>query len=306
MSAEQVVGRFAPSPTGPLHFGSLVAAVGSYCLARQAGGLWLLRMEDLDTPRVVPGAADDILFTLDQLGLHWDGEIVWQHQRYDAYLAAVEALRDKGLVFDCACSRKEILLSAPHPGEEGPVYPGTCRAGLPAGRKPRALRVIVPDRQVCFTDGVFGPLQQVLSEAVGDFVLHRADGMFAYQLAVVVDDTSSGVNQVVRGADLLTSTPRQIYLYACLGHPVPEYIHLPLVTDRSGEKISKRHGVINLEPGGDATGLLVRALAFLGQEVPDELCRAPVGELLSWASRELDRTRIPANNQGLVADDMSV
>ena len=177
---------------------------------------------------------------------------------------------------------------------------------MPAGRKPRALRVIVPNRQVCFTDGVFGPLQQVLSEAVGDFVLHRADGMFAYQLAVVVDDAASGVNQVVRGADLLMSTPRQIYLHACLGHPVPEYIHLPLVTDRSGEKISKRHGVIRLEPGGDAAGLLVRALAFLGQEVPKEMRRAPVGELLNWACRALDRTRIPANSQGLIADDLSV
>jgi len=303
MSVEQVVGRFAPSPTGPLHFGSLVAAVGSYCLARQAGGRWLLRMEDLDTPRVVPGAADEILFALEGLGLHWDGEIIWQSRRGEAYQAAVEMLRDKGLIFDCACSRKEILASAPHPGEEGPVYPGTCRPGLAAARKPRALRIIVPDKQVCFTDGVFGPMQQVLSEAVGDFVLHRADGMFAYQLAVVVDDAASGVNQVVRGADLLSSTPRQIFLHACLGNPVPEYIHLPLLTDRQGKKISKRHGAIGLAPAVNPSALIVRVLRLLGQAVPEKIEKSPPKEVLEWAWRNIDRKRIPAGHQGLVLND---
>ena len=306
MTAEQVVGRFAPSPTGPLHFGSLVAAVGSYCLARQAGGRWLLRMEDLDAPRIVPGAADEILFTLDRLGLHWDGEIVWQSRRVEAYRAAVETLRDQGQVFDCACSRKEILLSAPHPGEEGPVYPGTCRPGLAAGRKPRALRIIVPDRQICFTDGVFGPMQQVLTEAVGDFVLRRADGMYAYQLAVVVDDAASGINQVVRGADLLLSTPRQIFLHTCLSHPVPEYIHLPLLTDRHGEKISKRHGVVRFDPMVNPSALIVRALGLLGQIVPEEIGNSAPAEILAWACRNLDRRRLPVNPQGLVCDDFPV
>ena len=306
MTAEQVVGRFAPSPTGPLHFGSLVAAVGSYCLARQAGGRWLLRMEDLDATRIVPGAADEILFTLDRLGLHWDGEIVWQSRRVEAYRAAVETLRDQGQVFDCACSRKEILLSAPHPGEEGPVYPGTCRPGLAAGRKPRALRIIVPDRQICFTDGVFGPMQQVLTEAVGDFVLRRADGMYAYQLAVVVDDAASGINQVVRGADLLLSTPRQIFLHTCLSHPVPEYIHLPLLTDRHGEKISKRHGVVRFDPMVNPSDLIVRALGLLGQIVPEEIGNSAPAEILAWACRNLDRRRIPVSPQGLVCDDLPV
>ena len=306
MSVEQVVGRFAPSPTGPLHFGSLVAAVGSYCLAKQAGGRWLLRMEDLDTPRVVPGAADEILHTLEGLGLHWDGEIIWQSRRGEAYRAAVEALRDRGLLFDCTCSRKEILLSAPHPGEEGPVYPGTCRSGLPIGRKPRALRIIVPDRQVCFTDGVFGPVQQVLTEAVGDFVLRRADGMFAYQLAVVVDDAASGVNQVVRGADLLSSTPRQIFLHACLGTPIPDYIHLPLLTDRQGKKISKRHGVGGFKPGIDSSALIVRALRLLGQVVPEAFDQSPPDEILEWACMNIDRKRIPAVHQGLMLDDFAV
>lgn len=303
MTGAPLVGRFAPSPTGPLHFGSLVAAVGSYCLARQAGGLWLLRMEDLDTPRVVPGAADDILVALEKFGLHWDGDIVWQSRRTDAYVAAIDALREKGLVFDCACSRKEILASAPHPGEEGPVYPGTCRSGIPAGRKPRALRIVVPEEQVCFSDGVFGPTQQMLSEAVGDFVLRRADGLFAYQLAVVVDDADRGVNQVVRGADLLSSTPRQIFLHACLGSPVPEYVHLPLVIDRNGDKISKRHGEVRVDREHVLSPILARVLRFLGQSVPAELQGGVVTELLEWAVKNFDQKKIPVATGGLVEED---
>ncbi len=303
MTEAPLVGRFAPSPTGPLHFGSLVAAVGSYCLARQAGGLWLLRMEDLDTPRVVSGAADDILVALEKFGLHWDGDIVWQSRRTDAYLTAIDALREKGLVFDCACSRKEILASAPHPGEEGPVYPGTCRSGIPAGRKPRALRIVVPEEQVCFSDGVFGPTQQMLSEAVGDFVLRRADGLFAYQLAVVVDDAASGVNQVVRGADLLSSTPRQIFLHACLGSPVPEYVHLPLVIDRNGDKISKRHGEVRVDREHVLSPILARVLRFLGQSVPAELQGGVVTELLEWAVKNFDQKKIPVATGGLVEED---
>jgi glutamyl-Q tRNA(Asp) synthetase len=297
-----VIGRFAPSPTGPLHFGSLIAAVGSYCLARQAGGRWLLRMEDLDTPRVVPGAADAILRTLEVLGLHWDGEIVWQSQRTAAYQAALEQLRGRGLVFECACSRKEVLASAPHPGEDGPIYPGTCRKGLVSGHKPRAMRIRVPDEQVCFIDGVYGPLQQVLGRAVGDFVLHRADGFFAYQLAVVVDDADSGVSQVVRGADLLSSTPRQIFLHAVLDNPIPRYVHLPLATDASGEKISKRHGDIDALAGTAGTSPLAAALNFLGQSLPAALCTGPPQELLNWAVAHFDLAKVPAARNGLAVD----
>lgn len=303
MSHDRIVGRFAPSPTGPLHFGSLVAAVGSYCLARRHGGKWLLRMEDLDPPRVVPGAADQILRALDNLALHWDGEIVWQSRRTEAYVEAIEKLRQRGLVFDCACSRKEICLSAPHPGEDGPIYPGTCRSGLRPGRKPRALRIKVPEEQVRFCDGVFGPVQQVLSQAVGDFVLRRADGLFAYQLAVVVDDEAAGVTQVVRGADLLSSTPRQIFLHACLGHSAPEYIHLPLIMGDDGKKISKRQGHVELEHAKDAASLITQSLAFLGQLVPSELIGAPPAELLSWAKQNFDQNSIPATSEGLVMDD---
>jgi glutamyl-Q tRNA(Asp) synthetase len=235
--------------------------------------------------------------------LYWDEAIVWQSQRTEAYLAALSKLRDKGLVFECACSRKEILLSAPHPGEEGPIYPGTCRSGLRPGRKPRALRIVVPQEQVCFSDGVFGPLQQVLAEAVGDFVLRRADGLFAYQLAVVVDDAAAGVNQVVRGADLLSSTPRQIFLHACLGTPVPAYVHLPLVVGGDGKKISKRNANSRLEPEAGAARLLDQALRLLGQKVPGCLQGAPATELLSWAVQHFDQAAIPTAVDGLMVND---
>ena len=316
MPDEQVIGRFAPSPTGPLHFGSLIAAVGSYCLARREGGLWLLRMEDLDPPRVVPGAADEILAALDSLGLHWDGEVVWQGRRTDAYAAAMDSLRVRGLVFDCACTRREIQLhrsligeKGPPPdeeepafGEEGPVYPGTCRSGLPEGREPRTLRIRVPEEQVCFTDGVFGLLSQRLSRDVGDFVLRRADGLFAYQLAVVVDDAESGVNQVVRGADLLSSTPRQIFLNASLGNTIQEYIHLPLVVDESGKKLSKQQGAAGIDYLGNAGGLISEALSVLGQELPAELVGAPPGEQLLWAIRNFDLKKIPASSMRFVGE----
>lgn len=293
MAMTAITGRFAPSPTGPLHFGSLIAAVGSYCLARHAGGRWLVRIDDLDAPRVVPGAADEILFTLETLGFCWDGEIIWQSRRQDAYLAALEQLRSNGLLYDCACSRKEVLASAPHPGEEGPIYPGTCRQGLPVGRLPRAVRVRVPDRRFSFNDGVFGQYEQNLASDVGDFILRRADGMVAYQLAVVVDDAASGVNQVVRGADLLGSTPRQIFLLESLGLPAPAYWHLPLALNADGSKISKRHGEADnlLTFGGESVR---KALTWLGQSIPAELHAAPPVELLAWGVSAFDVGAIPS------------
>jgi glutamyl-Q tRNA(Asp) synthetase len=290
------VGRFAPSPTGPLHFGSLVAAVGSYCLARRAGGRWLVRIEDLDTPRTVPGAAEEILRTLERLHLFWDGEVLYQSRRIDRYEAALEKLRRKDLLFACGCSRREVLASAPHVGEEGPVYPGTCRSGLAEGRRPRALRIRVPGQRVCFVDGVFGGQEQCLASTVGDFVLRRADGLFAYQLAVVVDDAESGVNQVVRGQDLLASTPRQIFLHACLGYRVPAYVHLPLVLAANGEKVSKRHGALALAAGAAGGGLLWRVLRFLGQAVPDSLCAASAAEVLAWGTAHFTLDRVPARS----------
>lgn len=290
------VGRFAPSPTGPLHFGSMIAAVGSYCLARHGGGRWLLRIDDLDRQRVVPGAADTIFSTLDSLGFRWDGEVVWQSRRQDAYQAALERLREAGRLYDCACSRREILASAPHPGEEGPIYPGTCRSGLPAGRSARAVRIRVPDEEIGFDDGVFGRVAQNLAGEVGDFVLRRADGMFAYQLAVVVDDAAAGVNQVVRGADLLSSTPRQLFLAGALDLPLPDYLHLPLATTPAGEKISKRLGTFDdpLVGGGE---MLCRVLRWLGQPVPAELCPAPPAEVLAWGVEYFESRRIPVRRE---------
>lgn len=284
----KIIGRFAPSPTGPLHFGTLVAAVGSYCLARQAGGDWLLRMEDIDTPRVVPGAADLILRDLEAFGFEWDGAVLYQSSRFDRYDEILRQLRDQGLIFDCGCSRKEILASAPHPGEEGPRYPGTCRQGLPPGRQPRSERIRVPDNLFCFTDGVFGGVEQHLADAVGDFILKRADGIFAYQLAVVVDDLDYGVNQVVRGADLLSSTARQIYLCACLGQPQPDYIHLPIALGPDDEKLSKRHGDFALDAESDRTASLLRCFRFLGQPCPPGLETATATEVLQWGVKNFD------------------
>ncbi|MGJ5818056.1 tRNA glutamyl-Q(34) synthetase GluQRS [Paludibaculum fermentans] len=273
-------GRFAPSPTGPLHQGSLVAAVASYVDARRAGGLWLVRMEDVDEPRSVPGAADAILRALEAFGLAWDGPVVYQSQRKQLYQAALERLRDGGHVFPCACTRKEIVDSAvaTAPSGEKP-YPGTCRAGLPEGRAARAWRVRVPDEAVRFTDRRLGQQEQNLLREVGDFVLLRADGFFAYQLAVVVDDADQGITDVVRGEDLLASTPRQIYLQRLLGYPEPRYLHVPVVRNATGEKLSKQTGAAPVDASSPGMAM-EEALRFLGLEPPPGLSHA---DLLKWA-----------------------
>ena len=239
-------GRFAPSPTGPLHLGSLVAAVGSWLFARVSGGRWLMRMEDLDTPRVIAGSADEILGALHRYGLTWDGKVIFQSHRIAMYERALQTLRQKNLVYDCACSRAELARAASAPLGVEPVYPGTCRNGLPAGREARAIRFRAPDQVIEFDDAVFGRVQERVSAIIGDFVVRRADGPFAYQLAVVVDDADQGVTEVVRGADLLASTARQIALQRALGLPAPRYAHLPLVVTADGAKIGKRHGALPL------------------------------------------------------------
>lgn len=286
------VGRFAPSPTGPLHFGSVVAALGSCLEARRRGGRWLLRMEDLDTPRVVPGAAEDIVATLARLGFEWDGEIVYQSHpgRQAAYAAALDRLAAAGQVFACACTRKELADSALAP-DGSRRYPGTCRAGLPPGRTPRAWRVRV-EGEIAFDDAIQGPQHEDLAEAVGDFIVRRADGLFAYQLAVVVDDAEAGVTDVVRGADLLGSTARQIHLQRLLGYPTPTYAHLPVAVNGAGEKLSKQTlaRAVAALPAGTA---LVAALAFLGQNPPAALSRAGVAEVWSWARTHWSLARVP-------------
>ena len=298
------VGRFAPSPSGPLHFGSLLAALGSYLSIRHQGGLWRLRIEDLDPLRTVPGSEDELLRTLEGLGLEWDGPLLRQSERFPAYEAALEQLAAQGLLFPCSCSRKEILSTAPHAGEEGPIYPGTCRHGLRAGQKARALRLRVDDRVIAFVDGLYGPYQQTLDTEVGDFVLKRADGLFGYQLAVVVDDGASGITEVVRGADLLASTPRQIYLQRLLGLPTPAYLHLPLALGDDGEKLSKRH--LRYALPADPGRALFSALTFLGQTPPAELRDAPPAELLVWAVGNFTVATIPRENRrALECADMS-
>lgn len=287
MNTAAVVGRFAPSPTGPLHTGSLVAAAGSWLAAKRRNGQWLLRIDDLDRPRCRQEFEDDILRTLERFGLLWDGPISRQSSHAEQYAAAFERLRELDAVYPCGCSRAEIArsASAPHPGEEIP-YPGTCREGLPPGRKPRAWRVRTRGRVVTFDDLRHGRIVTSLDES-GDFVVKRAEGFFAYQLAVVVDDHLTGVNQVVRGDDLLDSTPRQVVLHRMLGWPLPQYCHLPLVTGPEGGKLSKRDNPVSLAAGsvtGRESGLLAWALEFLGHAVPPQLVGASCGELLTWAA----------------------
>ena len=261
-----MTGRFAPSPTGPLHLGSLVAAVGSWVYARAEGGRWLVRIEDIDAPRVVPGSAEEILAALARYGLEWDGEIVWQSRRTASYERALDELRAKGLAYDCACSRADLQRAASAPLGSEAVYPGTCRRGIAPGKTARAMRFRAPDEVVAFDDLAVGHQQENVAEKTGDFVVRRADGLFAYQLAVVVDDAEQGVTQVVRGADLLASTPRQIALQRALGYPTPAYAHLPLVVNADGSKLGKRDGALPLpaldeERVRDTLGL---ALAHLG------------------------------------------
>jgi len=264
------VGRFAPSPTGPLHFGSLVAALASWLDARAAEGRWLVRIEDLDAPRALPGAADDILRTLDRLGLGWDGPVMYQSRRSASYKAALESLD----TYWCGCTRREIADSSIGRASDGAqIYPGTCRAGLAPGRTPRALRVRTGGEEIAFTDRVQGPQRQVLEREIGDFVLLRADGQFAYQLAVVVDDAEQGVTDVVRGADLLDSTPRQIFLQRLLGYPMPRYLHVPAAVNQAGEKLSKQTGARPVDIKRKAEEL-ARALTFLGQSETDDLAQA--------------------------------
>jgi glutamyl-Q tRNA(Asp) synthetase len=288
-SASPYVGRFAPSPSGPLHFGSLVAALGSWLDARAAGGTWLVRMEDLDRPREQPGAADAILRTLQDCGLTWDGTVLRQSGRDAHYAAALERLRAAGQVYPCGCTRKEIADSSTGIARDGAqVYPGTCRHGLAPGRVARAFRVRTSAEPVRFLDRLQGPQAQALEREVGDFVLLRADGLFAYQLAVVVDDAAQGVTDVVRGADLLESTARQIWLQTLLGCATPRYLHLPVAVNAAGEKLSKQ---THAAPTGPHS--LPAALDFLGHAPPPELRAAPVRELLAWAVQAWDPARLP-------------
>ena len=281
--ATAYTGRFAPTPSGYLHFGSLVAALASWLDARAAGGRWLLRMEDLDPPREMPGAQDAILRTLETYGLHWDGPVQRQSARHAAYAAALDELLARGLAYPCTCSRKQL--------EGQALYPGTCRdAGHP--QADAAIRLRVPDAEYRFVDRVQGPFAQNLAREVGDFVIRRRDGLFAYQLAVVLDDAWQGVTDIVRGADLLDSTPRQLYLQELLGLPRPRYLHIPLLLQPDGHKLGKSYRSPPL-PADRAPALLARALRALGQQPPEELARAGVAAVLDWGTRHWNPAAIP-------------
>jgi glutamyl-Q tRNA(Asp) synthetase len=256
-------GRFAPSPTGPLHFGSLIASVASFADARAASGTWLVRMEDVDRPREVPGSARQILDTLTAFGLEWDGAVLYQSTRADAYEEGLTRLAELALTYPCGCSRSQVA-AAGRLGAEGPIYPGTCRSGLPPGGPPRAVRLRTEGPEIRFRDRIQGTQTQVVAESVGDFVVRRADGIHAYHLAVVLDDAWQGISQVVRGADLLASTPRQILLQQALGLPTPAYAHIPLALGPDGRKLSKSLASAPVDPA-DPLPALHRAWAFLGQ-----------------------------------------
>ncbi|MGA7594300.1 MAG: tRNA glutamyl-Q(34) synthetase GluQRS [Gallionella sp.] len=274
-------GRFAPSPTGPLHFGSLVAAVGSYLDARHHQGKWLVRIDDLDTPRAVDGAAADILGTLEAHGLHWDEQVVYQSQRTAAYEQAFLQLKKTGLMYPCACSRREIADSALQRGDEQ-VYSGTCRNGIATDKTARSWRVRVNDAVIALDDLLQGTITQELATGVGDFVLLRADGLYAYQLAVVVDDAAQEITDVVRGADLLCSAPRQAYLQRLLGLKTPSYMHLPVAVNARGEKLSKQTLADPVTKHNPAYTLF-KVLAFLRQNPPADLRTGTAEEILAWA-----------------------
>jgi glutamyl-Q tRNA(Asp) synthetase len=278
------IGRFAPTPSGLLHFGSLVAAVASFVDARACGGQWLLRMEDIDPPREVPGAKHAILATLEHYGFEWQGPVLYQSERHAVYQAVVDRWLQQGLAYACTCSRKALEAF-------GGVYPGLCRN---AGHSPEgaAIRLRVPELRYSVQDRLQGRFEQHLGQDVGDFIIRRRDGLYAYQLAVVVDDGAQGVTDVVRGADLLDSTPRQLYLQELLGLPAPSYLHVPLLVQPDGHKLGKRYRSAPLN-AADARAQLLRALRTLGQAPTADLAQAMPRDILAWGIANWDLAALP-------------
>ncbi|EIW9479461.1 MULTISPECIES: tRNA glutamyl-Q(34) synthetase GluQRS [Klebsiella] len=274
MTDSDYIGRFAPSPSGELHFGSLIAALGSYLQARAKGGIWRVRIEDIDPPREVPGAADTILRQLDRYGLHWDGEVLWQSQRHEAYRERLAWLRDRDLCYYCTCTRTRIH-------SVGGIYDGHCRDLRLAGEN-AALRLRQTRPVLEFYDQLRGTIVADEPLAREDFIIHRRDGLFAYNLAVVVDDHFQGVSEIVRGADLIEPTVRQISLYQHFGWPVPDYVHLPLALNAEGNKLSKQNHAPSL-PEGDPRPEIVRALTFLNQDVIEDWQALSIEDLLKQA-----------------------
>lgn len=282
-------GRFAPSPTGPLHKGSLVAAIASYLEARKNNGTWLVRMEDVDELRNVKGAADEIMRSLDAYGFEWDETILYQTQRKEAYAEALQHLKNQQLAYPCTCSRKSLKAKAQTGeikiGALGFIYPGTCTNKSFAHLKPSdyAIRIKVPEEEYNFNDKILGKYSQKLKTELGDFIIRRRDGLFAYQLAVVVDDAYQNISHVVRGEDLLDSTARQIFIQQRLNYPSLQYAHLPLILCNNGDKLSKQTGAQGIGTKADIP-LLVSCLSFLNQQPPDELSRDSLSNVWQWAT----------------------
>lgn len=280
-------GRFAPTPSGPLHFGSIVAALGSFLQARKHQGRWLVRIEDIDEPRTKPGADKLILEQLERLGLYWDGDIVYQSNRIHLYQSALKILESESLVFSCSCSRKDTA---------NKPYPGTCRNKSIKIAGDHSIRLLTTNELITLHDLVQGKYSQQLETDTGDFIIKRADGRFAYHLAVVVDDAEQSVTEIVRGIDLLDSTPRQIYLQKKLGLSIPSYLHLPLAIDSPGNKLSKATEA-EAANTNDPVNTLLNALTFLGQEPPKELTSSNVHAVLNWAIENWNIKNIPAKKE---------
>ena len=294
------IGRFAPSPTGPLHFGSLLAAVASYLQAKSRAGLWLLRVEDIDPPRAQDGATEDILTALERYGFEWDGPVTYQSESLEKHLQVVSDLQTAGLAYPCSCSRR--VLAAVDQGPLGAIYPGTCRDGFEGNEF--AIRVRTDDATVQFDDILQGTQCQHLGRESGDFVILRRDGLIAYHLAVVVDDFEQGISEIVRGIDLLDSTPRQIHLQHLLRYRTPSYLHIPVAENDQGQKLSKQTGAAAV-PLDDVGPILVAALDALGQQPPSKLVQSPLKDIWSWSiehwqpSVMAKQTAVPASKDAL-------
>jgi glutamyl-Q tRNA(Asp) synthetase len=283
-SAAAYVGRFAPSPTGDLHLGSLYTAAASFLDARANGGSWLVRVEDLDGPRVVPGSADGILRSLGRFGFEWDGEVLYQSDRADRYAAALDHLGARGSTFQCSCSRLQLA--------DDERYPGHCRNGPLQSGTPCATRVRVDDATVQFTDRIQGTFRQNVAAAVGDMLVRRRDQLFAYVLAVVVDDAAQHVTHVVRGADLLDNTPRQIYLQRLLGLQTPDYAHAPLLMEPDGKKLAKSSRSVQLDASAPLP-LIIKVFDLLNLAPPPDLGEATIPEAWCWATAKWKIDRVP-------------
>ena len=281
---QQYIGRFAPSPTGSLHFGSILAALASYLDAKRNNGLWLLRIDDLDTPRLEPGADARILAGLEKLGMQWDGDVLYQSQRHEAYSDAINQLKSKELLYNCHCTRKLVA---------GKPYSGTCSQLSLGTERQYAVRVKTEAEPCILHDLIQPDFKQNLNKDVGDFIVKRSDGLYAYHLAVVLDDAYQQISHIIRGADLMDSTPRQIYLQKMLGLKTPLYAHFPVATDLYGAKISKQFGAIDVLSTNQPTAILFNALNFLNQKPDSNLLGATVDDVIQWGRENWILSNVP-------------